>query len=123
MADALNRYGRRRTMSQHMQEEAPLAIVQKCLEASDGTPLGDIAEILRHRCSGGCEPGSSKGPNSWGWFPTVIANEIRSRRQQAAATQDPSRKKHWSDYRADADPELERSASTFSTLDDLEATA
>ena len=73
MSVALNSYGQRCTMQRHMQESAPPQIVQMCLEAADGISLRDIGELLRHRCLHGCEPGTSKGPHSWGWFPTVIA--------------------------------------------------
>ena len=123
MSGALNSYGQRRTMRQHMQESAPPEIVQKCLEAADGTPLHDIGDLLRHRCLRGCEPGTSKGPRGWGWFPTVIANAVRDWREQEAAAKDPSRKKHWSEYDVHADSEMERASSAFDTLADLEATA
>jgi hypothetical protein len=39
------------------------------------------------------------------------------------AATDPNRKKHWSEYSVTADPEMARAISSFSTLDDLEATA
>jgi hypothetical protein len=123
MAECLNRYGRGPTMCQYMQEVAPRSIVLKCLEAAAGTPLRDIDAILRHRCVRGCDPGSSKGPRGWGWFATVIANAIRGRREQEAAAQDTSLRKHWSDYSVPANPEFWRAASAFDTLDDLEATA
>jgi|CZKN01.1.fsa_nt_gi hypothetical protein len=122
MSVALNSYGQRCTMQRHMQESAPPQIVQMCLEAADGISLRDIGELLRHRCLHGCEPGTSKGPHSWGWFPTVIANAIRSWREQEAATQDPLRKKHWREYPVEAGSEMERAISAFDTLD-LEATA
>jgi hypothetical protein len=123
MADALNRYGRRRTMSQHMQEDVPPVIVQKCLEAVDGLPLADVGELLRHRCSHGCEPGTGKGPRGWGWFPTVIANAVRAWREQEAAAADPSLKKHLRDYEIKAEPNIEQGSSAFDTLDDIGATA
>jgi hypothetical protein len=122
MAAALNSYGQRCTMQRQMQESAPPEIVQMCLEATDGTPLRDIGELLRHRCLHGCEPGTSKGPHSWGWFPTVIANAIRAWRQQEAAAQEPLRKTHWSEYPVEVKSEMERAISAFDTLD-LEATA
>ena len=122
MSVALNSYGQRCTMQRHMQESAPPQIVQMCLEAADGISLRDIGELLRHRCLHGCEPGTSKGPHSWGWFPTVIANAIRSWREQEAATQDPLRKKHWREYPVEAGSEMDRAISAFDTLD-LEATA
>ena len=123
MSGALDSYGQRRTMRQHMQESAPPEIVQKCLEAADGTPLQDIGAVLRHRCLHGCEPGTTKGPHSWGWFPTVIANAVRAWREQEAAANDPSLKKHWSEYNIEPDSGMERANSAFDTLDDVEATA
>jgi hypothetical protein len=124
MADALNRYGRRRTMRDHMQEDVPAVIVQKCLDAAEGTPLSDIGVILMHKCvNRGLDPGTSSGPKGWGWFPTIIATEVRLRREQRAALQDPTRKKHWSEYNAATSPEMLRGISAFSTVDDLEAIA
>jgi hypothetical protein len=123
MSDVLRSYGRRRTMCEHMQEDPPPQIVQQCLEAAYGVPLRDIREILDHRCTRRCEPGTRKGPNSWGWFPAVIGNAIRARRDQEAAAQDPSRKKHWREYNIPSDPEMVRAIAAFSTLDETEETA
>ena len=123
MSELLNSYGRFRTMREHMQQNVPAIIVEKCLAAAGGVRLTDIKEILHHRCWRGCDPGTHKGPHHWEWFPAVIANEIRSRREQAAAAQNPFRKTHWSEYGAVQRPELIRGASSFSTLDDFEVPA
>jgi hypothetical protein len=123
LRDVLGSYGRRRTMRYHMQEEAPSAIVEKCLEAADGNSLRDVVEILRYKCvNRGLDPGTSNGPKGWGWFPTVLANEIRARREQLAASQEPTGK-HWSEYEVKPNEEMQRAISTFCTLDDLGATA
>jgi Helix-turn-helix domain len=124
MSDAISSYGRRRTMRQHMQESAPPPIVTKCLEAAGGTPLRDIGEILRYKCvNRGLEPGTSKGPQGWGWFPAVIAGEVRERREQSAAAADPNRKTRLSDFPVATEIWMERATSAFDTLDDLGATA
>ena len=122
LSDAVGLFGEKRKMRDLMGEDPPPVIVQKVLEAADGIPVHDIFAILRHRCLQGCEPGTSKGPHSWGWFPTVIANAIRAWREQEAATRDPLRKKHWSEYAVEVDPGMGRATSAFDTLD-LEATA
>lgn len=124
MSDAISSYGRRRTMREHMGENAPPLIVTKCLEAVGGTPLRDIGEILRHKCvNRGLEPGTSKGPLGWGWFPAVIAGEVRARRDQSAAAADPNRKTRLSDFSVVTESWMERATSAFDTLEDLGATA
>jgi hypothetical protein len=106
-----------------MGEEPPPGIVQKCLAAADGLSVQDLYAILRHRCTHGFEPGTRKGPQGWGWFPKVIENAVYASREQEAAAQDPSRKKHLSEFPVKADPEMLRAISAFDTLDDLRATA
>jgi hypothetical protein len=109
-------------MCEHMKEDPPTKIVLQCLDNAGDASLCDIREILDHRCTRGCEPGSSKGPNSWGWFPAVIGNAIRERREQEAAAQDPSRRKHWREFTIAEDPEIGRANPAFSALDETEAT-
>ena len=123
LSDAIGSYGRRRVMRDLMGEEPPPGIIQKCLVAADGLSVKDIFEILRHRCLHGFEPGTSKGPRGWGWFPTVIENAVKAWREQEAAAQDPSRKQHLSEFPVNADPQMLRAISAFDTLDDLGATA
>src|ERR1039457_729604 len=57
--------------------------------------LAGTAQLFLRGPLRGCEPGTKKGPQGWGWFPAVIGNAARARREQEAAAQDPSRKKHW----------------------------
>jgi len=124
LSNAIGVYGQRRTMRAQMGEDPPRVIVQQVLEAADGVPVQDIFAFLRHLCFQGCEPGTSKGPHSWGWFPKVIANAIESRREQEAAAADLLHKEHASEYCAALEADMARAMSAFSTLDadDLEAT-
>jgi hypothetical protein len=109
-------------MRDQMQEDAPTSIVQRCLEIMDDTPLADIIEILCFKyMNRGLDPGTAKGPQGWGWFPVIIANELQSRRDQTAAAEDPTRKTHWRDYDVAHDPEMAAMTSGFDTLDELEA--
>jgi hypothetical protein len=81
MRDAMGAYGRRRTMREHTGEEPPPAVALNCLIAAEGIPLREVGEILRHKCFVlGLDPGSKYGPRGWGWFPAVIANELKKRR-------------------------------------------
>jgi len=93
----------------------------KCAGGSGRHIVADIGELLRHRCLHGCEPELARARIA-GMVSTVIANAIRSWREQEAATQDPLRKKHWREYPVEAGSEMERAISAFDTLD-LEATA
>ena len=95
-----------------------------CLQAADGTSLRDIGEILRYKCvNRGLDPGTRNGPQGWGWFPKVIETEVRARREQEAASNDPNLRKHWSQFDVTVDPDVLRGMSAFSPLDDFEATA
>ncbi len=124
MSVLLNFYGSRRTMSHHMQESAPPVIVERCLEIAQGVPLSDVRDILRHKCvNRGFDPGTRNGPKGWGWFPTVLESELRSRREQFEAATVATRRKHWSEYEIVEDLEMGRMTSAFDTLDELEATA
>ena len=119
MSDAIATYGRRRTMRQHMGEEPPRIIVLKCLDAAVGVPRHDVLEILRYKCvKRGLDPGTSSGPRGWGWFPTIIANEIQARRDMNTAMRDPDRKRHWSEHNIPSAGEILAGISAFSTLDE-----
>jgi hypothetical protein len=117
MADALNRYGGKPSMSEFMRQSAPPNIIRMCLKAADGTPLRDIGEILRHRCFNGCLPGRSKGPRGWGWFPTVIANAIRGWRKWEAVARDPSPNGYCDDFNVATDSQMLRAGPDLCTVD------
>jgi len=81
MTQALGAYGQRVQMRRYMGEEPPEAIVQKCLEAAGGVTLQDVGHLVRGICLKGFEPGSERGPKSWGWFVTVIQNAVKKCRE------------------------------------------
>lgn len=81
ISDAIGSYGLRRTMREHMREEPPTVIVQKCLAAANGLSVQDIFAILRELCNRGFDPGARNGPRGWGWFPTIIENAVKSERE------------------------------------------
>jgi hypothetical protein len=86
LSEVIGSYGLRRKMQEHMRGKPPLGVVEACLKAADGLPVLEIFGILREKCLRGFEPGSSKGPQGWGWFPTVIGNEVKSRQDYGAVS-------------------------------------